>query len=64
MSKCKGRLAPHSSGTLFMPRQKAAFEACSETGMIEARLTSSQHRLRCCCKGTDPLHRQVAERRH
>lgn len=46
-----------------MPREKTACEACSEVGMIEARLASSQHLLRCGCKGTDPSHRQVTERR-
>ena len=63
VSKCKGRLGSHSLGTLFTPREKTACEACLEAGVIEARLASSQHLFRCCWRGTDPLHRQVAQRR-
>lgn len=60
--KCKGRFGLCSLVTFFMPREKTACEACSEAGMIEAGPASSQHLLRCCCKGTEPLPRQVADR--
>lgn len=63
VSKCKDRVGPCSSGIVLMLRDKAVCEADLETGRTEASLASSQNFPGCNCKGTDPVHRQVAEHR-
>lgn len=63
VSKCKARFGPCSSGIILMPREEAGCEAGLETGMTEVSLASSQNFPRCYCKGTEPVHRQVAEYR-